>query len=1054
MRKLTIWTALLLTPFLSPAAQAQSLAPFINPITSGFTGFVGDAFSKTFTCTGCFGDAATTFSASGNLPGGLSLSSGGVLSGTLTTQQSGLQFTIFANVGTQPAAQRSYTFSVFTHLAWLTASPLAPATAGIPITRTVQVSAPSLWDVVENTLPSSISVLLPPNGGDTATLSGTFPTVSSPTTYSVHLVAGAIATEESIDRVFSITVNPAPRITSDLPNGEVTVPYSSLLAFSGGTAPSTFSLVASGGVLPPGLVLNSSTGAVSGIPTQAGTYPFSIALTDNAGGRGVRAFSVTILPPPSVNGSLPTGQVGVPYTATLTASGGVSPYSFSLVQGSSLPAGLSLTSAGVVSGTPNVVGTSQFVVRVTDANGAFGSATLSISINGTPLSIITGSLAAAFVGTPYSAVLTAVGGNPPYIWALDSGTLPSGLTLNSSGIIAGTPGPNTAGSYVFTARVNDAPSASATFSNSATRIFTLQVNPGTLTIVTAAIPNGTVGVPYTFTLAASGGSAPYAWTAGPLPSGLSLSPAGVLSGTPTAVSGASVAITVTDSQQQTNTKTFPLSIVAAPTLNANLGDGVVGVAYSGAVTVTGGTSPFTFSVGNGSLPAGLILNASTGAVTGTPTAEGISNFTIQAIDGLKVTVSRALTITIRPALTIATGGALPSAVRNRPYAAQLNASGGLPPYSFVLTSGALPTGLALSSSGAISGTPTAVGGFTFGVRVTDSSPISATGSFTLTVIDGPAITTASLPNGTLASPYSATLTGQGAAPLSWSVSSGALPDGLSLNAASGLISGTPTRLATFSFTIRLSDGNQPTLSVTQDYAITIGAPPLPAVAVTQVPATIGSATQPAFGVTLAQPFPLALTGVATLTFTPVAGAPVDPDVRFSNNQSTIAFTIPAGQTAAIPPTGFPLAFQTGTTAGSITLSIVLSAGGVPLTPNPAATRTIVIPPAAPVITSVKIATTATGFNVLVIGYSNTREISAASFTFTTKAGATLATSQFSVGVSSAFTTWFNSAPSANFGGQFLLTMPFSVTQGSASSLASVLVTLTNGAGTASGNGTF
>ena len=98
------------------------------------------------------------------------------------------------------------------------------------------------------------------------------------------------------------------------------------------------------------------------------------------------------------------------------------------------------------------------------------------------------------------------------------------------------------------------------------------------------------------------------------------------------------------------------------------------------------------------------------------------------------------------------------------------------------------------------------------------------------------------------------------------------------------------------------------------------------------------------------------------------------------------------------------------------------------------------------ITSVAVGTTSTGFNITALGYSNTREIVSATVTFTASAGASLATSTFSVPVSSAFQTWFAGSPSASFGGQFLLTIPFTVSQGSASSLASVQVTLTNGVG--------
>ncbi len=1051
MRKCTISTILLLAAVLLPSIWAQSSAPAaILPATPNLSGFVLEPYAQTFTCSGCVvGNAAPVFSIAGSVPSGLQFTSNGVLSGSPSSAISSYFFTVSATVNSVFQAQQSYTFTTLLHEGFVSTSTIPPVTGGASFTRTILANQNSFWQVVSSTLPSGVTVTLPQYYGVSATISGTFPAVLSPTTYSVLLAATSVLTDEVLRQTFSITANPAPSLSASFASGEVTLPYSGTPVVTGGAAPFTFSLTG-GSPLPPGLTLNAATGAVTGIPTQAGLFPFTLSLLDASGAAASRPSSITIFPAPFVTGSLPTGQIGAPYLGTLTASGGVSPYTFSVVQGS-LPPGLSLSTGGVISGTPTVVGTAQFVVRVTDGYGAFSASNTAISINAPALGILTSSLPAATIGNPYSAILTATGGNSPYAWTLDSGTLPPGVTLNSAGVISGTPGPTSLASYVFTARVNDSFGASSTFSNAVTRVFTLQVNAPAITITTAALPNGAVGVAYAITLSASGGVSSYSWSAGPLPAGLTLSSAGVLSGTPTAVSSGPVSITVTDAQNQTASKTFPLTIGDTPVLNGNLGDGVVGTAYTGSVTMTGGTPPYSFSVATGSLPAGLTLSPS-GAVTGTPTTAGISTFTIQGLDAARISASKAFTVTIRPAVTITTGGTLPVGFRNRPYTTQLIASGGTAPLTFALAAGPLPGGLSLTSAGVLSGTPVTLGSVTFSVRVTDQTGGTGTGVFTLLVVDAPTITTASLPNGTVGVSYTAALSGQGTAPLSWSVSGGALPDGLSL-APDGQITGTPTRLGSFAFTILLSDGNQPALTVSQDYAVTIVAPQLPSVTVTQIGATTASATQPAFGVALAQPYPLDLAGVATLSFAPVSG-PGDPDVKFANGQTSIPFTIPAGQTAAVPPAGMPLAFQAGTTAGVITITVRFTAGGQPVNPNPAVVRTITVPPAAPVITSVKIATTSTGFNVLVAGYSNTREISASTFTFTTSSGATLATSQFSVGVSAAFVTWFNSAASANFGGQFLFTMPFTISQGSASSLASVQVTLTNGAGTGTGSGNF
>jgi Putative Ig domain/IPT/TIG domain len=166
--------------------------------------------------------------------------------------------------------------------------------------------------------------------------------------------------------------------------------------------------------------------------------------------------------------SLPGATGGQPYSATLTAIGGVAPYSWS-VTGGTLPPGLSLNSStGVISGTPTVGGTYSFSVTVTDSESSGVSATtgLSITVTGsviTALAVATTSLPAATGGQPYSATLAASGGVAPYSWSVTGGTLPPGLSLNSStGVISGTP--DVAGTYSFTVTVTDSQSPAMTAS--------------------------------------------------------------------------------------------------------------------------------------------------------------------------------------------------------------------------------------------------------------------------------------------------------------------------------------------------------------------------------------------------------------------------------------------------------------------------------------------------------------------------------------------------------------------------------------------------------------
>ena len=170
---------------------------------------------------------------------------------------------------------------------------------------------------------------------------------------------------------------------------------------------------------------------------------------------------------------------------------------------------------------------------------------------------------------------------------------------------------------------------------------TMTKTPGNMEIITPTLPNGLVGIPYTTTLAAMGGTAPYTWSlkAGSvLPAGLTLAPAtGIISGTPTAAGDSTFTIRVEDNStvKKAAEKTFTMNIGAADTIqivNTSLADGTVGVAYSVALQALGGTGTLSWTLAAGSLPAGIALDAVTGIISGMPTAAGDSAFTIGVVD--------------------------------------------------------------------------------------------------------------------------------------------------------------------------------------------------------------------------------------------------------------------------------------------------------------------------------------------------------------------------------------------------------------------------------------
>jgi len=347
-------------------------------------------------------------------------------------------------------------------------------------------------------------------------------------------------------------------------------------------------------------------------------------------------------------------------------------------------------------------------------------------------SITTSSLADATNTQAYSQTLAAAGGTPPYTWSLASGSLPSGLSLNSStGAITGTPSA-TPGTYSFTAKVTDSASQPAT------KALSIAV-ADPLSVTTSSLPGGIVGQAYSQSVAATGGKTPYTWSvsSGTLPSGLTLNAStGAVSGTPTAAGTSNFTVKATDSGNPARTATKALSIVIVAQLQittSSLANGTVGQAYSQTLSATGGSGSYTWSVSSGSLPPGLSLNASTGAVSGTPTTSGTFTFTARVTDGTQ-TATKSLSIVVSSASTVTIStSSLPQGRVGVGYSATLSASGGTAPYSWSMTSGSLAPGLSFSTSGAITGTPTKQGSFTFTVQVTDSLGATASKTFTLKI---------------------------------------------------------------------------------------------------------------------------------------------------------------------------------------------------------------------------------------------------------------------------------------------------------------------------------
>jgi hypothetical protein len=735
---------LLLLPLASSALFAQvTITPASLP-----SGTVGVFYSQGLSVSPS-GTATWAWSVTqGSLPSGLTISPSGnttTISGTPTTAGS-YSFTVQASFAGTLANGITVThdYTVVIAAAYVPPVTISPSSLpsdpyGSQYRQDLTASGGygpgtytfSLDPASPGPLPPGLGIST--TGASTGTISGTptqpgtfpFTVRATSQTYNNPIVYGT--------QTYSITITGSPLTitTAGLPGGTVGIVYSQNLAATGGTQPYTWQWT--GGSLPGGLVLDAPTGNIHGTPTAAGSFAFQVTVTDSLQASAKANFTVTIVAAALIitTSSLPAGTVGTSYTATtLAATGGIPPYTWSA---SGLPSGLSISSAGVISGTPTAAGSFSVTVQATDSAQVTATKALTLTVAG-ELTITTATLPNGTVGTSYTATtLAATGGTPPYSWSASG--LPSGLSMSSAGVISGTPA--AAGSFSVSVQVTDAAKATAT------KAFTITVT--VLTITTATLPNGTVGTAYTATtLAATGGAPPYTWSASGLPSGLSMSAAGVISGTPGAAGSFSVTVKVTDSAQATATQAFTITVAAALTITTTaLPNGTAGIPYTATtLAASGGAPPYTWSASG--LPSALSISAA-GVISGTPAVAGSFSVTVKVTDSAQATATQAFTITVAAALTITTA-TLPNGTVGAAYSQTLAAAGGSGTLAWSISTGALPGGITLSSAGSLSGTPTAPGTFNFTVSVTGGGQ-SASKAFTITVgvPAGPAATITGLP---------------------------------------------------------------------------------------------------------------------------------------------------------------------------------------------------------------------------------------------------------------------------------------------------------------------
>jgi hypothetical protein len=762
-----------------------TLAP-ASPLANGTA---GSAYAHTITASGS--SAPYTFAVTGGaLPAGLSLASGGGLTGTPTVTGA-FSFTVTATDTFGCTGSLAYALTIDCPVLTLSPPTLPSGLNGIPYSQTVSASGgftPYTF-TTNGTLPTGLTL------SGAGLLSGT-PTANG--NYTFYVVAtDSNGCKDSLQYSITIGTCPVATVASPFPDGSVGASYAHTIAASGGVAPYTYTHA--GGTLPPGLTF--TTDQLSGTPTTPGKYAFEITIQD--ANLCTTAYydtvvicgSITLAP----SSPLANGTAGSAYSATITASGSSAPYTFAVTSGA-LPAGLTLASGGGLTGTPTVTGGFSFTVTATDANGCTGSLAYSLTIDCPVITLSPPSLPNGTTGSAYSQTISASGGIGSYAFSLSSGALPAGVTLASGGALSGTP--TVSGVFNFKVRATDDNGCNDSLA------YSLTVNCPTITLSPPTLAGAWAGVAYSQTISASGGVGPYTFTtAGPLPAGLTLGAGGALSGTPTLSGTYPFYVLATDANGCADSLQYTLDVFTCPdvTVGSSFPDGSVGAAYSHTIAASGGVSPYTYAHSGGTLPPGLTFT--TDQLSGTPTTPGNYAFAITIQDANLCTTVYYDTVVICGTIALSPP-TLPNGTAGSAFSQTIAASGSSAPYTFAITSGALPAGVTLASGGGLSGTPTVTGVFNFTVTATDVNGCAGSSPYSLT-IDCPVISLSppTLPAGTTGSAYSQTISASGGiGSYTFTLSSGALPAGVTLSAG-GSLSGTPTVSGTFNFKVRATDGN-------------------------------------------------------------------------------------------------------------------------------------------------------------------------------------------------------------------------------------------------------
>ncbi|MGR6500509.1 putative Ig domain-containing protein [Shewanella sp. Koi 1] len=679
-------------------------------------------------------------------------------------------------------------------------------------------------------------------------LSGT-PTNANVGSHSVALRATDVdgLTADQSFTIVVANVNDAPTISSTaLTSATQDAAYSYTLVATDSDVGDSLTLSAV--TLPSWLSFNAATGVLSGTPTNTNVGNHSVALraTDVDGLTADQSFTIVVAnvndAPTISSTALTSATQDAAYSYTLVATDSDVGDSLTL-SAVTLPSWLSFNAAtGVLSGTPTNanVGSHAVVLRATDGDGLTIDQSFTIvvaNVNDAP-TISSTALTSATQDAAYSYTLVATDSDVGDSLILSAVTLPSWLSFNAAtGVLSGTPTNANVGNHAVVLRATDVDGLTA---DQSFTIVVANVNDAP-TISSTALTSATQDAAYSYTLVATDSDVGDSLTlsAVTLPSWLSFNAAtGVLSGTPTNanVGGHAVVLRATDGDGLTIDQSFTIVVANvndAPTISSTaLTSATQDAAYSYTLVATDSDVGDSLTLSAVTLPSWLSFNAATGVLSGTPTNANVGNHAVllRATDVDGLTADQSFTIVVanvNDAPTISST-ALTSATQDAAYSYTLVATDSDVGDSLTLSAVTLPSWLNFNAAtGVLSGTPTNanVGSHAVVLRATDGDGLTIDQSFTIVVAnvnDAPTISSTALTSATQDAAYSYTLVATDSdVGDSLTLSAVTLPSWLNFNAATGVLSGTPTNanVGSHAVVLRATDGDG--LTIDQSFTIVV-----------------------------------------------------------------------------------------------------------------------------------------------------------------------------------------------------------------------------------------